>query len=460
MPTIFNTYYHLRKMVFFLGEGLLIFLSLLIVDWYMLTPGLFHLDLPLNASRALLVTLIFQFCLYLFDLYDVNGNLTLPNTFTRMIQAFGVGCIILAAIYHNFPFMIITTQIFWTGYIWICLTVLLWRGAYYFILKNRYFVENVLVVGTGTLAADIAMEVEGVQDSVHRICGFVGTGQPTFNPYKAPVRSHLEDYEELFLRYKLQRIIVALDDLRGETPIKTLLKCKMHGISIEQGASFYERLTGKILVEKVPPSSIIYSDGFRSSWWTSRLKRTIDVVAAILLFLLSLPVLLLTALLIKLESPGPIFYVQERVGEKNKPFRLIKFRSMRQDAEANGAVWAAENDPRVTRIGSIIRRLRIDELPQLINIFKGEMSLVGPRPERQVFIDELVKKIPFYDIRHELKPGVTGWAQVCYPYGASELDALKKLEYDLYYMKNLSIAFDLLIIFKTAKTVLARKGSR
>ena len=274
------------------------------------------------------------------------------------------------------------------------------------------------------------------------------------------MRSRLEDYEDLFLRHKLQRIIVALDDLRGETPIKTLLKCKMRGISIEQGVSFYERLTGKILVEKVPPSSIIYSDGFRSSWWTSQFKRTIDVIAAVLLFSANLPVLLLTALLIKLESPGPIFYVQERVGEKNRPFRLIKFRSMRQDAESNGAVWAAENDPRVTRIGSIIRRLRIDELPQLINIFKGEMSLVGPRPERRIFVDERVKKIPFYDIRHELKPGVTGWAQVCYPYGASELDALKKLEYDLYYMKNLSIAFDLLIIFKTAKTVLARKGSR
>ena len=460
MQVFFNNYYHLRKMVFFLGEGLLIFLSLLVVDWYMLTSGFFHLDLPLNAARALLVTLIFQLCLYFFDLYDVNGNLTLPITFTRMIQAFGVGCVILAAIYYLFPFLIITTLIFWTGYIWICLTVTLWLGTYYFILRNRYFVQNILVVGTGTLAADIAQEVEGVQDSVHRICGFVGTGRPTFNPYNAPVRSRLEDYEDLFLRHKLQRIIVALDDLRGETPIKTLLKCKMRGISIEQGVSFYERLTGKILVEKVPPSSIIYSDGFRSSWWTSQLKRTIDVIAAVLLFSANLPVLLLTALLIKLESPGPIFYVQERVGEKNRPFRLIKFRSMRQDAESNGAVWAAENDPRVTRIGSIIRRLRIDELPQLINIFKGEMSLVGPRPERRIFVDELVKKIPFYDIRHEVKPGVTGWAQVCYPYGASELDALKKLEYDLYYMKNLSIAFDFLIIFKTAKTVLARKGSR
>lgn len=460
MPIIFNTYYQLRKIVFFLGEGLLIFLSLLIVDWYMLTPGLFYLDLPLNAARALLVTMIFQLSLYFFDLYNVNGELALPNTFTRMIQAFGIGCIVLAAIYYFVPFMIITTEVFWIGYVGFCLTVFLWRGAYYFILRNRYFVQNILVVGTGTLAADIAREVEGVQDSVHRICGFVGTGLPAFNPYQAPVRPHLEDYEELFLGHKLQRIVVALDDLRGETPIKPLLKCKMRGIFIEQGVNFYERLTGKILVEKVPPSWIIYSEGFRSSKWTYRFKRMVDLIAAILLFGFSLPILILTALLIKLESPGPVLYFQERVGEKNKVFQVIKFRSMRQDAEKNGAVWAAENDPRVTRVGSIIRRLRIDELPQLINILKGEMSLVGPRPERQVFIDQLVRKIPYYEIRHELKPGVTGWAQVCYPYGASEYDALKKLEYDLYYMKNLSLAFDFLIIFKTAKTVLGRKGAR
>ena len=457
---LFNSYYNLRKMVFFLGEGFLIFLSLMVVEWYILGPAIFYLDLSINSARALLVTGVFLLCLYFFDLYNINGNLTIPNTFTRMIQSFGVGCVILAAIYYIAPFMIITTQIFWIGYAGICLTVMLWRGGYYFILRNRYFVQNIVVVGTGTLAADIAREVEGVSDSVHRICGFVGTGQPAFNPYKAPVRPRLEDYEDLFLRHKLQRIVVALDDPRGETPLKTLLKYKMRGIFIEQGVNFYERLTGKILVEKVPPSWIIYSDGFRSSRLTHLLKRAVDLFFAVSLFAATLPVLVLTAILIKLESPGPIFYIQERVGEKNRPFQLIKFRSMRQDAEKNGAVWAMENDPRVTRVGAVIRRLRIDELPQLINIFKGEMSLVGPRPERQVFIDELVKKIPFYGIRHELRPGVTGWAQVSYPYGASAHDALKKLEYDLYYMKNLSLSFDFLIIFKTAKTVLARQGSR
>jgi exopolysaccharide biosynthesis polyprenyl glycosylphosphotransferase len=214
------------------------------------------------------------------------------------------------------------------------------------------------------------------------------------------------------------------------------------------------------MVKKIAPSWIIYSDGFSLSHWKYHIKRLMDISFSFILLVLSFPVLILTALLIKLESPGPVFYFQERVGERNKPFQMIKFRSMKQDAEKDGAVWAKQNDDRVTRVGEVIRTLRIDELPQLWNVLKGEMSLVGPRPERQVFVDELAKKIPYYSIRHEVKPGVTGWAQVCYPYGASELDALKKLEYDLYYMKNLSIAFDLMVIFKTVKTVLFKKGSR
>ena len=460
MPTFFNTYYPVRKVVFVFGEGLLICLSLLAVDWVILGSGLFFLDLALYSARALLVTLIFQLCLYFCDLYDISGDISLPRTVTRMTQAFGAGCVILAVIYYVAPFMIITTQIFWTGYIVICITVFSWRGAYYFILRKRYFAQNVLIVGTGPLASEIAREIDGVQDSVHKICGFVGTMAPAFNPYGVPVRARLDDYEELYLGHKLERIIIALDDRRGETPIKTLLQCKMLGISIEQGVSFYERITGKILVENVMPSWIIFSEGFRFNRWSYQSKRMSDLFFAAVLLVVTLPVLLITALLIKLESRGPVFYLQERIGEKNKPFRVIKFRSMRQDAEKNGAVWATVNDPRVTRVGEVIRRLRIDELPQLFNVLKGEMSLVGPRPERQVFIEQLVKKIPYYAIRHELKPGVTGWAQVCYPYGASELDALKKLEYDLYYLKNLSLALDLLIIFKTIKTVLGREGSR
>ncbi len=460
MPTINNTYYPLRKIVFFVGEGLLIFASLLVVDRFMMGAGLFYLDLAQYSVRAFLVTLIFQLCLYFFDQYDLVSDLSLPNTFTRMTQAFGVGCILLGVVYYSIPYMIISTRVFWLGYLVICLSVLCWRGVYYLILRKRLFVQNVLMVGTGTLASDIAREIEGVQDSVYKITGFVGNEEPSFNPHGAPVEPCIDAYEEFIKGFAVERIIVAIEDRRGATPVSELLKCKMMGIPIEQGVTFYERIAGKILVKNVAPSWIIFSDGFSRSRWAYYVKRLMDLFFSSIILLLALPVMVITAVIIKLESSGPVFYHQERVGEKNKSFHLTKFRSMRQDAEKNGAVWAKENDDRVTRVGAFIRRTRIDELPQLWNVLKGEMSLVGPRPERQVFVEELAKKIPFYSIRHELKPGVTGWAQVCYPYGASEFDALKKLEYDLYYMKNLSIALDLLVIFKTVKTVLFKKGGR
>jgi exopolysaccharide biosynthesis polyprenyl glycosylphosphotransferase len=394
MPTLFNKYYPVRTIVFFLGEGSLIFLSLLAVDWVMLGSGLFFLDFWSNSARAFLVTLIFQLCLYFFDQYDLSNEVSLPNTFTRMTQAFGVGCILLGGIYYSVPFMIISTQIFWLGYLVICLSVSVWRGAYYLVLRKRLFVQNILLVGTGDLASDIARVIEGVQDSVYRVIGFVGDREPAYNPHGAPIRPTLEDFEERLSGHGLERIIVALDDGRGVTPIRSLLNCKLRGITIEQSTTFYERVAGKILVERIAPSSIIFSDGFSLSRWKYHVKRMIDVLFSFIVLLVSLPVLFVTAVAIKLESAGPVFYFQERVGEGNRPFRIIKFRSMRQDAEKNGAVWARKNDDRVTRVGEVIRTLRIDEIPQLWNVFKGEMSLVGPRPERQIFVNELEKKYP------------------------------------------------------------------
>lgn len=460
MPTLFNKHYPVRTIVFFLGEGLLIFLSLLTVDYAMLGSGLFSLDLVPNSFRALLVTAIFQLCLYFFDLYDLSKEVSLPNTFTRMNQAFGVGCILLGGVYYSIPSMIISTQIFWMSFLVICLSVSLWRGAYYHILRKKLFVQKILMVGTGHLASDIARVIEGVQDAAYRVVGFVGNTEPSYNPNNVPVRPTIEGFDRLITGKEFGRIVVALDDGRGVTPISALLDYKLRGITIELGPAFYERVAGKILVERISPSRIIFSDGFYLSRWKYHAKRISDLFYSSILLMLSLPILLVTALLIKLDSTGPVFYLQERVGEGNKLFQIIKFRSMFTDAEKNGAVWAKKNDDRITRVGEVIRRLRIDELPQLWNVLRGDMSLVGPRPERQIFVDELAKKIPYYSIRHQLKPGVTGWAQVCYPYGASELDALKKLEYDLYYMKNFSIAFDLWIIFKTVKTVLFKKGSR
>jgi sugar transferase (PEP-CTERM system associated) len=274
------------------------------------------------------------------------------------------------------------------------------------------------------------------------------------------VYENFEPLHEQLLANKIDRIIVALDDRRGVTPIQQLLNYKLHGIAIEQGINFYEKLSGKMMVERIDPSSIIFSDGFSTSRAQAFGKRFFDIVLSLFLLILSLPVMLITALVIRLESPGPILYRQERVGKGRIIYKILKFRSMEQDAEKNGAVWAVSNDGRVTKFGGFIRKVRIDELPQLINVLKGEMSLVGPRPERPVFVEMLKKTIPFYDIRHDVRPGVTGCAQVSYPYGASEEDALRKLEYDLYYLKHISVSFDLLLISKTVKTVLFAKGGR
>lgn len=460
MPVLFNKYYPVRDIIFFLGEGWLIFMSILLANWFFQGGGIFMIDLAINCLQALVVTSVFQLCLYFFDLYDLKKDTSMPDTFTRIMQAFGVGCILLGSLYYLLPTIIISTRIFWLGYLVICATVFIWRAVYYSVLRRKLFVQQVVIIGTGRLASDIAMEIEGRHDSVYKVVAFIGRDEPRFNPNAAPVYHKLEDLSDRLHTLEIERIIVALDDRRGVTPLATLLQCKIHGIAIEHGVSFYERATGKILVERVDPSWLIFSEGFGLSRWRYLVKRIGDVVFSVVLLTFSLPVMVMTALIIKLESRGSIFYIQERVGWHGIPFKVIKFRSMCEDAEQNGAVWAAKNDSRVTRCGAFIRKVRIDELPQLWNVIKGEMSLVGPRPERAMFVEELIKSIPFYGMRHDVKPGLTGWAQICYPYGASSEDALRKLEYDLYYVKNMSIALDLLVIFHTIKTVLFQKGSR
>jgi sugar transferase (PEP-CTERM system associated) len=251
-----------------------------------------------------------------------------------------------------------------------------------------------------------------------------------------------------------------LSDRRGKLPIEQLLKAKMNGVRVEDATTTYERVTGKILIDDLRPSWLIFSEGFRVSRWTRLMKRSIDLPLAAALAIVSFPAMVLTALAIWLESGGPVLYCQERVGENGRLFTLCKFRSMRHDAEQAGRpVWATAGDDRITRVGRVIRKSRLDELPQLWNVVRGDMSFVGPRPERPYFVNELARAIPFYQQRHAVKPGITGWAQVKYRYGSSLEDAMEKLRYDLYYIKHLSITFDLTIVFDTVKVVLFRKGA-
>jgi sugar transferase (PEP-CTERM system associated) len=259
--------------------------------------------------------------------------------------------------------------------------------------------------------------------------------------------------------FMADKVVVSLAERRGFFPVEELLNCKLAGIEVVDAPSFYESATRKLLIENITPSWFIFSHGFRVTWMLRLGKRAMDIAASLAGLLFFLPFIPFIVLAIKLDSPGPVLFRQTRVGQGDRNFKLMKFRSMRQDAEARtGAVWSQENDPRITRVGNFLRRTRLDEIPQLVNILRGDMSLVGPRPERPEFVNKLKERIPYYSERHYVKPGLTGWAQVCYPYGASVEDAIEKLRYDLYYIKNISIFLDLVIIFKTFSVVLLGKG--
>ena len=458
MPYILKKYYPVRNVLFVLGEGTLIFIAIKLVYFLYYGASSFHSLFLITSIKALLVTLVFQLFLYFFDLYDLSQIRSFMDTTTRVLQAFGCGCILLAGVYYVFPKIGISTRIFFSSYFAFCLAILSWRVLYYLILKKKLFAVPILIIGTGKMASEITQKIVNDQNSGYKIAAFIGDTKPEYNPENVSVFSLSTPLYDICTQNGIDQIIVALDDRRGTMPIPDLLKCKVKGICVQDGISFYESITGKILVHNVNPAWLIFSDGFQTSKFSYYLKRILDVLLAVFGLLVSLPVTLITAFLIKQESPGPIFYLQERVGERDIPFNVIKFRSMRQDAEKDGAVWAMKNDNRVTRIGKFIRKVRIDEIPQMWNVLKGEMSFVGPRPERPVFVKQLTQSIPYYSLRHSVKPGISGWAQVCYPYGASEEDALRKLEYDLYYIKNQSIFMDMLVIFRTVKTVLFPKG--
>ncbi len=460
MPYIFNKYYPIRNIIFFIGEGVLIFFSLNVVYFFLEGAGQFSDGIVLYSFRAVVVTLIFQLCLYYFDLYDLSIVTGIADNITRITQAFGFGCIALGLLYYFFPVVIISTKVFLSAFLAICTSIILWRCLYFWVLERKLFTQPIAIVGTGDFAKTIAETVEGKQDSGYKIVAQVGLKGGDGSAQTSSPSLDSPDFRERCLAKDIEKIVLALDERRGHLSMHDLISYKFMGVEIVDGVAFYEDLTGKMPVEKVNPSWFLFSNGFHVSRLTERIKRLLDVLISLSGLLASLPITLLAALIIKLESPGPIFYRQQRVGQGGDIFDVIKFRSMGQDAEKDGAVWAVQGDSRVTKFGAFIRKARIDEIPQMYNVLRGDMSFVGPRPERPIFVRQLAKTIPFYSIRHVVKPGITGWAQVCYPYGASEEDALRKLEYDLFYLKNLSLSFDLFIIFQTVKIVLFQRGAR
>lgn len=392
------------------------------------------------------------------------------------------------------------------------LLVFLWRQVFHALVGRSAFRERLLVLGSGRAARRLLEELFARENSGYEIAAVLArsdevgerrraerrgslTAAATGNPwFEAGLQgsaeatevaedlsetklllaprpgARLEDapaapgprepLQELAARLRVDQIVVAFEERRGNLPTDELLKCRLGGVFVQEAESFYERLTGKIPAEAMRPSYLIFNTGFDMHPLAATAKRLCDFTLSALGLLVLWPVMLLVALAVRLDSPGPVLFRQERTGQRGRPFTLCKFRSMRTDAEKlTGPVWATENDPRVTKIGRFIRKTRLDELPQLFNILSGSMSLVGPRPERPHFVAELAHKIPYFNQRHIAKPGLTGWAQINYPYGNTVEDALQKLQYDLFYIKYQSLLFDLSILFNTVKTVLLRKGT-
>ena len=445
-------------------EGAVIFFSVLLALIILTYSDSFLFDFFL-VLRILIITLVCQISLYYNDLYDFQIVSSIYEIVIRLMQSIGVTSIALAVIYFYFPMVIIDRIIFFLSIFFLLLFVVTWRLIYISILNKGMFNENIVIIGSNRLAADILNEINTHLDCGYTVVAIIPDSIDESIEYKgankAPLNINKTEFCDAVINMGVKKVVVALNDKRTFFPTEELLKCRVAGLNVIEGTTFYETLTGKLPVTFINPSWLIFSDGFKKSSVKALVKRLMDIVSSFTLMILLSPLLLLTAILIKLDSRGKVLFLQDRVGQNKKKYMMYKFRSMAQDAEKiSGPVWANADDDRITRVGRVIRKFRIDELPQLWNVLIGKMSMVGPRPERKHFTDQLEKAIPYYSERFTVKPGITGWAQICYDYGASVEDAIEKLNYDLFYIKNMSIMMDIVILLRTVKIVLFGRGSR
>lgn len=412
--------------------------------------------------KALVFTFVMLTAMSVAGLYwrDLRIGAVWP-VMLRVAGAFLGGILLLTLLFYLLPNLFIGRGALANAVGIAFFGIVIARTVHFYMADHEAMKKRVLVVGTGSKASQLEMLRRKVDWQGFKLIGYFHvSGEHDVVP-EDKILSRGKSLTDLVDEHQIDEIVVAIDDRRKTFPVDEILECKMRGIDVLDLVTFFERQTRKIKLEALHPSSMIFSDGFSKAVLKTYEKTTFDVFSSLLLLAAVWPLMLITAAAIWLESGGPIFYRQIRVGRNGEPFGVLKFRSMRVDAEkVGGAQWAQQDDPRVTRVGRFIRKFRIDELPQLINVLKGEMSFVGPRPERPEFVDELAKEIPFYNLRHKVSPGITGWAQICYPYGASHKDAVEKLQYDLYYIKNYSLPFDLMILFQTAYAVLWGKGAR
>jgi sugar transferase (PEP-CTERM system associated) len=462
---LFNVYYPARKLVLLIGEALIVWTSFLLgVVLVRREDTYIALNYEHGFYKILAVTLLVLLCSHWFDLYDTAPLNTKGELYFRLLMVPGLLAFVLAGVGYVRPSYLLgvgPSEVGRSGPSEIGLLILTvalfgWRFGFTWLIQLPILVERVYVLGTGDRAQHLVQGLRQYPELGVEIASWTGKMEGAVT--RDSVAAHLM---EVVHKQKVDRVIVAMPDRRGTIPMRELLDLRMQGVKVEEATSWLEKISGRIEVENLYPSWLVYGQGFRRSSTFRWIRRALSIVISLLGLVLALPLFPLIILAIRLDSRGPIFYTQARVGKAGHVFNVVKFRTMRQDAEAaNGPQWAGNNDPRVTRIGKFLRSSRLDEIPQLWCVLKGDMAFVGPRPERPEFIEWLSKEIPYYGVRHMVRPGLTGWAQVKYKYGSTVEDAREKLQYDLFYIKNASIGLDLLIMFLTVKTVLLRRGAQ
>ena len=457
MIRLFKVYYPLRTLVLLAGEALIV--------WFSFVAGtvLRNQDdswLLLNVDggylKILAVTAIVLLLSHWFDLYDsANLDRNWEQIF-RILLVLGLVALALSAVGFIFPRFLPGNGSALTGLIILAFTLFVWRTAYNWLVQQPYMRERVYVLGTGERAQRLLNGLRQRSQLGVEVVGWTGNIEGELN--RDTVAHHLTGIAS---EHGVHRVIVAMPDRRGTLPVEELLDLRLAGVRVEEATSWLEKITGKIEVDQLYPSWLIFADGFRFSSFFRLMRRLLNFSVALVGLALALPLLPIVMLAVKLSSPGPVLYRQKRVGRRNEVFYCYKFRTMRQDAEADtGATWATDDDPRITKVGKFLRSARLDEIPQLWCVLKGDMHFVGPRPERPEFVEWLSKEIPYYGVRHMVRPGITGWAQVQYKYGNTLEDAREKLQYDLFYIKNASLGLDLLIMFQTIKIVLLGRGAQ
>jgi len=455
MLRIFKVYYPIRTLVLILGEILIAWSSLLLATILAARDNsYFALNDDFGYHKIITITFLVILLSHWFDFYDSakfggHSEFYIRPVMIPGLLAIGVAGlgIVFPHILRNFPFLL--------GTVLLTLGLVSWRSAYLWIAQQPYLKERVYILGAGDHGRRL---VEALRSRIDLGIDVVGWTGELEDQSRQEMASNLM---RVAREKKVHRIIVAMQDRRNAMPVEELLELRMEGlVHIEEAASWLEKISGKIDVENLSPSWMIFAEGFRSTCVSRMLRRVLNVVTSLVGLLLSIPLFPFVILAIRLDSPGPVLYRQVRVGRLGRTFLCYKFRTMRADAEADsGPTWAGDNDPRITRVGRLLRTTRLDEIPQLWCVLKGDMALVGPRPERPEFVDWLSQEIPYYGARHMVRPGITGWAQIRYKYGNTFEDALQKLQYDLFYIKNGSLGLDILIIFQTVKTVLFGTGA-